>query len=308
LYSELIKDPVAICDLEEGLKTGSITTPELFANRFLRMVRNAKSFNREGSIIYKDANRLLLTFQHALKQEMNYTVHEDDDDPDEEESWALDLRERPQFAQYEREAYAESQAALAKARSTASKSTENAAGERDYARFLSTALDIKACRFSPPQNVKELHREELRKELSSLSISEKDSSKSHHNARNCLVCSVPVEHTAVTPHHSSCKHLGSLVFTPKYREIKPPQPKPTTPRQIVAPLSTGIEPALRKSRKRSDEHFSLDSEEERNAKKLSTRLTGPKQHHNLRNHRRASSPDSVAAGVSTRRKHTLLHC
>jgi len=261
LYGVLIKDPVALKDLENGLRSGVISTADGLAGRFTRMVKNAKSFNRPGSTIYKDANRLFHCFQTAMKKELNFVV-EDDEDVDEEEAWSRDLKERPQLAAYERDQYHEVQLKVEKARSGKTKTPKQLAAERELDLFIDARLEVVTCR--DPANIKkELNGDELRQALSTLKLvkDKRDYAAVTHTPSMCMTCGTFGQEES---DHSepACQRLpGSTVVTPKYHIIAPPDKKPTTPRPTVpALLPTSIEPvSSRKTVKRSFQ--SLDVKE-----------------------------------------------
>jgi hypothetical protein len=315
MYYDIITDPVALQDLERQIKQGKITNPQQLSARFLVMVKNAKIFNREGSTIFKDANRLFIAFQQAMKDHLNVIV-DDEHDPDEEEAWGRDLKERPSLAAYERQQYLESQHEVAQLRAAAARNRIKPQFERDLKHFTDTPLLIQWKDSMAHTLKKQLQRKELVEELAQLQPGYSDRKreanlKQSHDVESCLVCNPSTheieekEEKAALP--AVCK-LANEVVTPKFTEIVPPgRGKPGTPRARIQSQQTSalmyIDPASRSklkttTRKRNaassesllDEVCELSSHK---LQKMSTGSSTTKQHH-LRNRKATSSPDSVS--------------
>ena len=159
LYREMIKNPISLSCMEKKVLKNSYHTPEEFAQDFLEMCKNAKTYNRAGSTIYKDANRLYSTFTGYLKEAFpNVSELEGcDSDEDEEVAWSRDLRERSSLAWQERNEYQEAQRKYARQRAIYFSRKENIAFEKEKKQLLETELQVKASNSNFLEEVNKKH-------------------------------------------------------------------------------------------------------------------------------------------------------
>jgi len=205
-YFELIDDPVSLTDLDGGLSDGTISNPQMFADRFVKLVDNAKSFNREGSTIYKDAERLFIVFHKSMLEEFDLEVHEDED---EEKAWSRGLRDRKQLAEKERLLYTQAQASSLAVKESSSQQDDG------FLSFAKNPLIRKSVESFIHNNRKDLSREELITCITRIELGKGTAAACSASCNICRTCPEILASSTQLP----------LVVTPQFHEITCPANK-----------------------------------------------------------------------------------